>query len=764
MNSGTCLCGNPRFSDNLRTDPVGGKAVLRAGDDRNATKFHLALRITNATGRFSVAHIGKCHAECTNQNKTQRPDEVEVEPCFRQEFQPQPEIDDQSNRPACQRHGGCVKQRDGQGLGHGVAHQGLCGHVPMVVRAAVGDAQIEGHQHQPGAMRHRREKRPERQTGRMHACQYLRVPAIDQQIDPHRDDQEPRADADLGLPFDKEHQERERQQNGDHGQEMSHRQHRQRLGHRHMATLHQRRRNGQRPAHARVDAVVEARKNDSPPKGCHRCHVTHRLDGRIAEAVGRTIAAFQPDLVAAQTLGEVDVEVLVQRQASVFADIGHHHLPALGVRVELIVPRGIKRVRPVDTLAVAADLDHLRTKGEILAVGMFGTACDAAQLDLAGQLGVHRVGDIVLMHLAQPPAGDIEIFVVQAQVDIGDQRRHGLEPLQQGRQVLCFFGARVDGDGLLGLPFAIVVPPPCEDGPLQVGGVDHHAAETIRLGRVMGGPDFQRHLVVFAQVDGLDVLALAQVPEVDRVAVFVAEQILGDEAALELRRQAPFGTDHVVLRQVPPEIIVLVLLAAIHLVLADDLERLAIHDEDARRAVGAILAATAKARDIDALGAAMNGVGARIAGLGEQLFGFDGLVNLGPQRLFDVDDIDARRPDARNDQVTPFQKCVPGQRRQRGRTGIPAEMVKLVALVGHNNLMDDLAIGVGARLEIDNGDAVRLRAIGAEHHGKCIILDRGLHRQLGRGVECRVWSQVHVVSPLLIEYAPFRGLFLGPAI
>ena len=65
---------------------------------------------------------------------------------------------------------------------------------------------------------------------------------------------------------------------------------------------------------------------------------------------------------------------------------------------------------------------------------------------------------------------------------------------------------------------------------------------------------------------------------------------------LELWRQAPFAADHVIARQVPPEIVMLALLAAIRLVAAEDLEGFAIHDECARRTVGAVLATAAQGR------------------------------------------------------------------------------------------------------------------------------------------------------------------------
>ena len=206
--------------------------------------------------------------------------------------------------------------------------------------------------------------------------------------------------------------------------------------------------------------------------------------------------------------------------------------------------------------------------------------------------------------------------------------------------------------------------------------------------------DFQRHLVVFAQIEGLHHLAPAQVPEVDRMAIFVGHQILGHDAVFILRRQAPFRADHVIARQVPPEIIVLVLRATVHFIAADDVERLAIHDEDARGAVGAVLAAAAQCADINAFGAAVDGVRTGIAGLGEQFLGFDDLVDLGVPRILDVDHIDARAADAGDDQVAAFQKGVPGQGRQCRRAGVPAEMVKFVALVGHEQAVDDLAIGV----------------------------------------------------------------------
>ena len=192
------------------------------------------------------------------------------------------------------------------------------------------------------------------------------------------------------------------------------------------------------------------------------------------------------------------------------------------MRIELVIPAAIERVGPIDALSVAADFNHLRAIDELFAVRVLGFARDAAQLYLARQNRVHRVADVILMHLSKAPAGDIEVFVIKAQVDVGDQRRHRAKAFQKLGQILWVFWTRINGDDLFGLPFAVVGTPPCKDRALQVGGIHHNTTEAIGLGRIMRRADFQRHLIVFTKVDGLNVLARTQIPEVDRVAVFIA--------------------------------------------------------------------------------------------------------------------------------------------------------------------------------------------------------------------------------------------------
>src|SRR6516164_11703845 len=144
----------------------------------------------------------------------------------------------------------------------------------------------------------------------------------------------------------------------------------------------------------------------------------------------------------------------------------------------------------------------------------------------------------------------------------------------------------------------------------------------------MSGTHFERHLVIGAEIDGLDVAPRAQIPEMKGVAVFIRQQVLRDNSVLELRRQRPLAGHHVIARQIPPEIVMPGLRTAVDLPATEDLEGLAIHDEHAWRTVRAILAAAAERADVNAFRSAMDGVRPRVARLLEHFLRFDDLVNL----------------------------------------------------------------------------------------------------------------------------------------
>ena len=121
----------------------------------------------------------------------------------------------------------------------------------------------------------------------------------------------------------------------------------------------------------------------------------------------------------------------------------------------------------------------------------------------------------------------------------------------------------------------------------------------------MRGPEFEYELMLVAEIDRLQVLALVQVPEMQTAAVFRAEQDFRDQAIFESIRRAPLAGDERIMAKMPPDVIGKLLWPAIHFPLAAHLEGLVIHQKNAawRLALG-----IAKCCDIDPFRPAMDGM------------------------------------------------------------------------------------------------------------------------------------------------------------
>src|SRR5947207_14152920 len=104
--------------------------------------------------------------------------------------------------------------------------------------------------------------------------------------------------------------------------------------------------------------------------------------------------------------------VLCEFKATARAGIGHYLDARNSLRIELVVPRRVERVGPVDPFAVAADLDHLGAACIGLAIRMRRTAYITAGADRSGELRLSGIGDIVLTHLAGAPTGDVEKLAI----------------------------------------------------------------------------------------------------------------------------------------------------------------------------------------------------------------------------------------------------------------------------------------------------------------------------------------------------------------
>ena len=102
----------------------------------------------------------------------------------------------------------------------------------------------------------------------------------------------------------------------------------------------------------------------------------------------------------------------------------------------------------------------------------------------------------------------------------------------------------------------------------------------------------------------------------------------------------------------------------------------------------------AEGADVDAVGSAVDGVPVGVAGLRRHLLRLDRLDDLGLGRVgLGVDDVDARGAEAGHDQVAPLDVRVRRVRAEHRGAGVPAEVVQLVAGVGHLDLADELAVG-----------------------------------------------------------------------
>src|SRR5215475_5934408 len=133
--------------------------------------------------------------------------------------------------------------------------------------------------------------------------------------------------------------------------------------------------------------------------------------------------------------------------------------------------------------------------------------------------------------------------------------------------------------------------------------------------------------------------AAPQIPDVQSVAVFLAQKQFGNQAALEHVRRAPFARNQRVESEVPPEVIGQLLGSPVDLPAAAHVEALAVDDEDTARAAAV---RTPEAIDIETVGAAMHRVRAGVAGLVRYLARLDGLDQLGLLWIgFRVEHVDA---------------------------------------------------------------------------------------------------------------------------
>src|SRR6185436_271062 len=131
-----------------------------------------------------------------------------------------------------------------------------------------------------------------------------------------------------------------------------------------------------------------------------------------------------------------------------------------------------------------------------------------------------------------------------------------------------------------------------------------------------------------------------------------------------------FARQQSVETQVPPEIVMQELLAAIQFPLAQDVERLAIQHENS---TGTIAVGSSERADVNALGTAMNRVRARVIRPAENFLRLDYFDHFRVPRIgLGIQNMNPRRAQPRHNQVTALDMRM-GSVGTEGRTaGVPA--------------------------------------------------------------------------------------------
>src|SRR3989442_1072630 len=112
---------------------------------------------------------------------------------------------------------------------------------------------------------------------------------------------------------------------------------------------------------------------------------------------------------------------------------------------------------------------------------------------------------------------------------------------------------------------------------------DDHSNEAVRPCRIVSWSQFQHHLLLGPEIQGLQMAPLAKVPQVHSVTVAALEQDVRIDTMLDHVGSTPLAGDHRVVAQMPPEVISQVLRSSIDLPFPENIEALGVHDEDASR-------------------------------------------------------------------------------------------------------------------------------------------------------------------------------------
>src|SRR5438034_3671546 len=189
----------------------------------------------------------------------------------------------------------------------------------------------------------------------------------------------------------------------------------------------------------------------------------------------------------------------------------------------------------------------------------------------------------------------------------------------------------------------------------------------------MCGTHLQDHLLLVAQVERLQMARATEFQSMDLMSILATEGHVWLPAMFAHVRCAPFATQQGIEPQMPPKIVLQKLRAAVHLPLAQDLERLAIEHENTSRPVAI---GSSKRADINTFRSTVNRVRTRIISTCKNFFRFDYFDDLRFSRIgLRVDNVNARRAQSRHDKVTAFNVRMRRIRAERRAARVPTKMM-----------------------------------------------------------------------------------------
>src|SRR5260221_1124377 len=232
--------------------------------------------------------------------------------------------------------------------------------------------------------------------------------------------------------------------------------------------------------------------------------------------------------------------------------------------------------------------------------------------------------------------------------------------------------------------------------------------------------------MLLAKIDHLLMLALSKIPKMQLVPIAAAEEMIWLEPVFYLIRSTPLATDQRIMPQVPPEIVSQFLRTTVDFPSAEHIKVVMVDEEDSAWPVSI---RCTQGANVNALRATVDSVRAGITGALKDFLRLDGFhdfefswIRLG------VDNVNARRSQSRDNEITPLDMRVRGIRTQSRTARIPTKVVQFITDVWQVYASGDFAIRVRRWIKVDYQKRVTTRfLIRSQGRNIRIALDRSLH-------------------------------------